>query len=114
MSMTKTQAKKLGTLIASVRHQRQLSLRELAAVAGIDHSWIGYLEKGQFAEPAPERLAKIAQVLVIPLERVDYLAKGAVQAGLPEPEVYFRARYGITADQAAKLDRAAEEMRRQG
>jgi transcriptional regulator with XRE-family HTH domain len=113
MSMTQAQAKKLGALIASARKQRGLSLRGLAAATGIDHSWIGYLESGQYRDPAGDRLATIAQVLGIETERIDYLSKGAVQAGLPQPDVYFRAKYGLTPEKTAQAERYIEELRGQ-
>lgn len=113
MSMTQAQAKKLGALIASARKQLGLSLRGLAAATGIDHSWIGYLEQGQYKEPAADRLAKLAQVLGLPIERIDYLSKGAVQAGLPQPDVYFRAKYGLSSEDSSKVQRYIDELRGQ-
>jgi transcriptional regulator with XRE-family HTH domain len=113
MSMTDAQAKKLGSLVSSARRQRGLSLRSLAAEVGIDHSWIGYLEQGQFKEPAADRLARIAQALAIPIGRINYLSKGAVQAGLPQPDVYFRAKYDLTAEESAKVQRYIDDLRGQ-
>lgn len=112
MSMTEAQASKLGALIAAARAKAGLSLADLATQVNTHRSWIGYLEQGHYLDPAPERLAMIAQVLGVPIQRIDRITKGAVQAGLPQPSVYFRAKCGLSAEDAARVERYVEGLRR--
>jgi len=61
----------LGDRIKTMREKRQLSQRELAKRAGIDHAWIARLEAGErhnISLAAARRLAEVLQV------SVDYLA----------------------------------------
>ncbi len=112
MSMTNAQAKQLGTLIARARLRQNRSLRELAAALGVHSSWLGFLEQGRFLDPAPDRLARLAQALDIAPGRIDRITKGAVSEGLPDMRTYFRAKYDLTPEQAAQVERYVERLRR--
>lgn len=112
MSMTSEQAKKLGALISAARAKRGLSIRELADHLGVHHSWIGYLEQGRYLDPEPRRLVRLADILAIDLKQLDKIAKGTVSDGLLEPRVYFRAKYGMTAEEASEVEHYIRQMRR--
>jgi transcriptional regulator with XRE-family HTH domain len=112
MSMTQSQADELGDLISRARLKAGLSIRQLARNVGAHHSWIGYLEQGRYLDPAPQHLAKIAQVLSIPVDRIERLTAGALQAGLPEPRVYFRAKMSMTPEETERIMRYIDRMRR--
>jgi transcriptional regulator with XRE-family HTH domain len=65
MGMTPTQAKQLGAVVARARTKKGWSIRELAKQLGVHASWVGFLEQGRYVDPAPDRLARIAELLDI-------------------------------------------------
>lgn len=112
MSMTQAQAKKLGQLLAKARARKGLSTRALAAQLDVAIGWIAEMENGRFLDPAPDRLARLAEALDIEPARIDRVAQGAMAEGLPAPRVYFRAKFDLTADEAARVERYIERLRR--
>lgn len=112
MGMTPNQAKRLGTLIAKARARKGISLRDLATEVGVHSSWIGFLEQGRFIDPAPDRLARLAEALDIEPSRIDRIAKGAVAEGLPGIRTYFRAKYDLTPEQVDQIERYVKRLRR--
>lgn len=105
MSMTEHQAKQLGQVIAKARLRKRLSLRELEAQLGVPRSWLGYVEQGRSLSVAPDRLARLAEALDIEPARIDRITKGSVAGSLPEVRTYFRAKYGLTDEQANQIER---------
>lgn len=75
-------------------------------------SWLAKLESGVYTDPAPGRLARLAEHLAIDPARIDRLTKGAMSDGLPEPRVYFRAKLGLTPEQAKQVEEHIRQMRR--
>lgn len=112
MSMTTTQAQRLGAVIAKARARKGLSVRALAAQAGVGYAWITNVEGGQYLAPAPARLARLAEALDIEPARLDRLMQGAVADSLPELPTYFRAKYRLTPDQIQKIERYIARLRR--
>jgi transcriptional regulator with XRE-family HTH domain len=112
MSMTPSQARQLGLLVAKARARKGMSLRDLSWKVGVHTSWLGRLEQGDFADPAPDRLARVAEELDIEPGRIDRLTKGSVADGLPGMRTYFRAKYDLTAEQIAQVERYIERLRR--
>jgi transcriptional regulator with XRE-family HTH domain len=113
MAMTLLQAKQLGLLITKARGRKGVSLRELEARVGIGRSWLSYVEQGQYLErPAPDRLARLAEALDIDPMRIDRLTKGSMAESLPGIRTYFRAKYDMTPDQAAQIERYVKRLRR--
>jgi transcriptional regulator with XRE-family HTH domain len=110
--MTEAQARALGTLIAKTRIKQGLSTRELAATVGVAKGWLAGIEAGRFLEPAPDRLARLSDVLDIEPARIDRITKGAVAEGLPDSRTYFRAKYDLTPEQIDKIERYLERLRR--
>lgn len=111
MSMTTTQAKQLGQLIAKARHRKGVSIRGLASDLGVHSSWIGHLEGGRFLDPAPDRLAAVARALDIDPVRMDRVTRGAVSEGLPEIGTYFRAKYDLSPEQIEQVERYVRRLR---
>ena len=111
MSMTSSQAKQLGVVIARARMKRGLSIRELATQLDVHASWVGFLEQGRYVDPAPDRLARIAELLDIDSARMDRLTRGAVAEGLPELGTYFRAKYDLTPEQIEQVERYVRRLR---
>jgi transcriptional regulator with XRE-family HTH domain len=114
MSMTQAQARRLGELIAKARARKGLSTRALAAELGVAIGWITELENGRFLDPAPDRLARLAEALDIEPGRIDRLTKGAITAGLPTPRVYFRSKMSLTPEETDKVLRYIDKLRRAG
>jgi transcriptional regulator with XRE-family HTH domain len=112
MSMTQSQATRLGQLIASARAEAGLSTRALAAELDVANGWITELENGRFLDPAADRLARLAEVLNIEPGRIDRLTKGAIVDGLPAPRTYFRAKFALTPEEAARVERYIDRLRR--
>ena len=112
MGMTPQQAERLGRLIAKARSRKGLSLRELEEQIGLPRSWLGYLEQGRSLTVAPDRLARLAAALDIEPTRIDRITQGALTEGLPDTRAYFRAKYDLTPDQIAKIERYIERLRR--
>ena len=105
MSMTLAQAKQLGTLVAKARQRKGLSYRVLATQLGVAYGWLSELEMGRFLDPAPDRLARLAEALDIAPDRIDRITKGTVADSLPEVRTYFRAKYGLTPAQSEEIER---------
>jgi transcriptional regulator with XRE-family HTH domain len=112
MSMTAAQARQLGKLVASARKKARLSSRALATELGVANGWIAELENGRFVDPAPDRLARLAEVLDIEPSRIERLTKGAMAEGLPGARAYFRAKYDLSAEDVAKVERYIDRLRR--
>jgi transcriptional regulator with XRE-family HTH domain len=111
MSMTPSQAKQLGAVIAKARARSGLSIRELAGQLEVHASWVGFLEQGRYVDPAPDRLARIAELLDIDSARMDRLTRGAVAEGLPELGTYFRAKYDLSPAQIEQVERYVKRLR---
>ena len=111
MGMTPNQAKQLGAVIAKARAKNGWSIFELASRIGAPKSWVGFLEQGRFVDPAPERLAQIAELLDIKASRMDRLTRGAVSEGLPELRTYFRAKYDLSPEQIKQVERYVHQLR---
>lgn len=114
MSMTTAQAKQLGTLIAKARARKDLTVRGLADLVGVNYSWIAQLEAGHYMDPSPDRLARLSEVLEIAPARIDRIARGAVADSLPGMRTYFRAKYDLTPEEAARVERYVQRLRRNG
>jgi transcriptional regulator with XRE-family HTH domain len=93
MHMDKARAKRLGTLIRERRLAAGLSTHQLGERIGARNSTIIRLEKGAFAAPSPDKLARIAEVLGISLADIYSHAGYAVPDDLPSFHAYLPARY---------------------
>jgi hypothetical protein len=63
---------------------------------------------GRFLDPAPDRLARLAEALDIEPARIDRITKGSMADSLPEVRTYFRAKYGLTPEQSEQIERYVE------
>jgi transcriptional regulator with XRE-family HTH domain len=111
MSMTAGQAKQLGALIARTRIRKQLSLRALASRSGMTASWIAHVQAGRFLDPAPDRLARLAEALDIEPSKIDRITKGSMAGSLPELGTYFRAKYDLSPAEIAQVERYVRRLR---
>lgn len=105
MSLTHTQARQLGALIAKARARRGIGQTAFAADLGVAAGWMAGLEQGRFLDPSAERLARIAEALDIPPKQIEQITKGRITERLPELRTYFRAKYDLTPIQIERIER---------
>jgi transcriptional regulator with XRE-family HTH domain len=107
--MLTTSMETLGDRIRSLRDKHDLSLRELARKLGdVTAAHISDIENGR-RNPSPELLAKLARVLIIPVEELEKLG-----AGLPIDELRDAVRrepaLGFALRKVAEQGISAEEL----
>jgi transcriptional regulator with XRE-family HTH domain len=97
-------AARLGAYVSQLRTERGLSIRALAAQAGVDFSWLAKLERGQRNSPSARSLWRVARALDV--ETADlYLEAGLGEArGLPGFRPYLRAKYHLPPEAVAQLE----------
>ncbi|WP_082530399.1 helix-turn-helix domain-containing protein [Aeromicrobium sp. Root344] len=103
--MDKKQAQALGKLLRLSREKAGLSGRELADRSGMAASNVLRLEQGTIANPRPETLKSLADVLDLDLSDL-YAAAGYIQPeGLPSFAPYLRSKYsGLPASAQRELE----------
>ena len=108
--MTKAQARQLGKLITRTREGKGWAIRQVAREIGADPAWILKVERGDYASPAPELLARVAEVLDIDAERMDRITRGHVSGNLPEVRTYFRAKYDMSDTAIGRIEDLVAEL----
>jgi transcriptional regulator with XRE-family HTH domain len=105
--MNDSELKALAKLLRETREGLGISGRELAKRSAITPSNIVRLEQGAIANPRPETLKAIADVLGLDLADV-YAAAGYVQPnGLPSFAPYLRSKYAdLPAGAKQELERS--------
>ena len=103
--MDNRQSRQLGTMLRTAREELGLSAREVAERSGMADSNVLRLEHGVIANPRPETLKSLADVLRLDLNDL-YTTAGYVQpTGLPSFTPYLRSKY---ADLPASAKRELE------
>jgi transcriptional regulator with XRE-family HTH domain len=92
---------RLGKLLRKRREALGFSSRKLEELSGVTGATILRIEQGEFASPAPDKLARIADALRIPLEDVYAVAEYAAPRQLPNLSPYLRTKYRELPDAAA-------------
>jgi transcriptional regulator with XRE-family HTH domain len=97
-------AARLGAYVKELRTERGLSIRSLAAQAGVDWSWLAKVERGRYGSPDARSLWRVARALEV--ETADlYLEAGFGDAhGLPGFRPYLRAKYHLPPEAIAQLE----------
>lgn len=108
--MTEAQAKRLGELLARHREKQQLSLRTLADRADVDFAWLGRMEQGRYAQPAPERLVRLAEALDIDPVQIDRVSGNYMADSLPSVRTYFRSKEKATPEEIAEIEAAIRRI----
>ena len=92
----------LGFLLRDLREERELTLRELAQLAEVDHAYVHRLETGAKESPSEEVIVKLIRGLKAPkreAEMIRFLAANtATETGLVE---YVRKDATVTFDEFA-------------
>ncbi len=110
--MSNSQAAKLGTIIARARQAKGLSFAQLSEQTGYATGWLLRLERGEYLEPAADRLTKLGELLDISPERLNQVSRGRVAGSLPGMQTYFRTKYSLTPEQADQVERYVGRLRR--
>lgn len=107
------QAADLGRFLRARREDRGLSTRQLAKETGIHDVSIARMERGEFAAPRPDKLAKLADALGV--SRADLYAKaGYVAEGdLPNLTSYLQVKHGLTAELAEHVEQYVHDLARE-
>jgi transcriptional regulator with XRE-family HTH domain len=100
------QASELGQYLRHKREALGLSTRQLAKRSGVNDVTISRIERGEFAAPRPDKLAKLADALGISgfdlLERADYVTADELPNFVP----YLRSKYQDLPEEAvAQIER---------
>jgi transcriptional regulator with XRE-family HTH domain len=105
--MDKKHAERLGRWLRAKRQEAGLSTIQLGKRAGMSDTTIVRFEQGVFSAPAPDKLARIADVLGIELADVYAMADYAVPENLPSFHPYLRTKYrGMPQEAIEDLDKA--------
>lgn len=109
MSESSKQQPTLASYLRTHRERVGMSIRQLAACVRIDHGYLAQLEAGTKSSPSAEILQRLAGALEV--DSTELLAFIGVQPGLPEPTMYFRRKYRMSAEEAREAARMVEEYR---
>jgi len=101
LPMETSNTERVGEIIRRNREAQSLSVRGLAAAAGVDASWLSKVEHGIYENPNPRYLHQLAQVLGIETETL-FLAAN-YSDGLPSFVPYFRTKYALPPEAIEQL-----------
>ena len=110
--MTEPQRTRLGQMVAKARERKGFSTRQLAAATGLSTMWISDLERGRYEQPAPDRLARLGEVLDIDPSRIERITRTSVADALPGMRTYFRATTNLTTDQIDQLEDYVQQLQK--
>lgn len=105
--MEPAQAERLGRRLRELRESQGTSIRALADRCGFDNGTLVRIEQGKFAAPSPDKLARLAAELHVPLADIFTEAGYVVPDQLPSLDTYLRARYDASDQAIDELCRAA-------
>ncbi len=110
---TRKDMRRLIELVKSQREKLGLSMRKLADIAGLDHSFIAKFERGAYDSVSAETLMAFAESLQIPATDLFSLAGYRLPDSLPSFGPYLRTRYGeeLNDDDLSALTHMFESLR---
>lgn len=106
-------ADEVGQAIRQAREAKGYSLRELSQRSGVDHSYIGYVEKGQIESPGAGKLQQLAEALEIDLEDLYGLAGYTAPSSLPGLPAYLRTKYDLPAAAAERVEKYLARLQKE-
>ena len=105
---------KLGAYLREARTHAGLSIRELARLAGINHSYLVKLETDQKDNPSADVLQRLAEALELdPTEILGFIGI-APSSLLPPARVYYRKKYGLSEADARRAAALIEQYTKKG
>lgn len=110
--MTEAQAQKVGALLAKARTAKELSLRQVEELSGIAKTTLAKIEQGGYAEPAPDSLLRLAEVLGIDPARIDRVSGNYLAKSLPSVGTYFRSKEKASPEEIAEIEKAVAAIKR--
>ena len=102
----------LGAYIRQAREKHNISARRLSADLHMHPSYISRVEAGNFKQPSPEKLQRIAERLGLDYSNLCALA-GYQVPGLPGLPAYLRLKYDMSDEDARRISEYFELLRRQ-
>jgi len=78
---------------------------------GIDSSWLNRMERGFYADPAPDRLSILAEHLDIDPARIDRTSRDHLADSLPSTRIYFRSKEKLSAEALDEVEAAVAAIR---
>jgi HTH-type transcriptional regulator, competence development regulator len=110
--------KSFGALVRREREAKEIGLREMAKKIGVSPTYLSKVERDEFPPPAEDKVRKIAEIIGRDADELLALA-GRVASDLTdiirqrprEMADFLRAAKGLTADDLARLARAAQKAR---
>ncbi len=104
----------LGKCIKEARLAKGLSVRRLASLSGLTHSFVSKLEFARYESVSPPTLMALARALDLKPEDLFALAGFKLPKELPSFAPYLRARYGEELPDAARaaLNELFDTLRR--
>ncbi len=100
--MEPEQAQALGSFLRNARHTAGLSSLRLGRLTDIPDATIIRFEQGKFLNPDPDKLARIARALEVPVADVLSLADYPTVDELPSFTPYLRSKYRDLPDEAVE------------
>lgn len=96
---------KLGTLLATSRKRKNLTLRAVEKATRISNAYLSQLENGDVREPSPVMLAKLADLYEVPYTTMlEYAGYRVPKSASSVPAQSFAARIGpVTQDEETAL-----------
>jgi transcriptional regulator with XRE-family HTH domain len=92
----------LGEHVRALREAKNLSVRGLAAQAGVDATWVSRIERGVYSSPDPRYLLRLAQALEVEVEEL--YEDAGFTGGLPAFSPYLRAKYDLPQEAIDQLE----------
>jgi transcriptional regulator with XRE-family HTH domain len=90
---------KLGTLLATSRKRKNLTLRAVEKATGISNAYLSQLENGDVQQPSPVMLAKLADLYEVPYATMlEYAGYRVPRSSGTAPSQAFAARIGSVSE----------------
>jgi HTH-type transcriptional regulator, competence development regulator len=110
--------KSFGALVRQEREAKEIGLREMAKKIGVSPTYLSKVERDEFRPPVEDKVRKIAEIIGRDADELLALA-GRVASDLTdiirqrprEMADFLRAAKGLTADDLARLARAAQKAK---
>jgi transcriptional regulator with XRE-family HTH domain len=110
-SMKIDSTNELGQALKAARHRAGLTVRDVAAKAGMTPATVSRIETGQIEAPRPAHLRRLATALDLELEDLYGLAGYLMPEGLPELRPYLRAKYDLPTKALDQIDEYFQALR---
>lgn len=94
-----------GKILKALRKAAGISQRNMAAQAGIDHTYLSKIENGVYAPPSEESLIKIAEALKVDKDSL-ILVAGKIPSDIKNDLL------ALSYEQFCKVRKIVERMRR--